>query len=92
MNIHKKDIKEIVNEKYSQIALQSKKENETSCCGAGDAARSITLSSVRIMRSSKGTIPMRTSALAAGSQHSLQRLEKVTPCLTSAPVLAMIAS
>ncbi len=35
MNIHKKDIKEIVNEKYSQIALQSKKENETSCCGAG---------------------------------------------------------
>ena len=35
MNIHKKDIKEIVKEKYSQIALQSKKENETSCCGAG---------------------------------------------------------
>jgi len=35
MNIHKKEIKEIVNEKYSQIALQSKKENETSCCGAG---------------------------------------------------------
>jgi arsenite methyltransferase len=35
MNIHKKDIKEIVKEKYSQIARQSKKENETSCCGAG---------------------------------------------------------
>jgi arsenite methyltransferase len=35
MNIHKKDIKEIVKEKYSQIAQQSKKENETSCCGAG---------------------------------------------------------
>ncbi len=35
MNIHKKDIKEIVKDKYSQIALQSKKENETSCCGAG---------------------------------------------------------
>jgi arsenite methyltransferase len=35
MNIHKKNIKEIVNEKYSQIALQSKKENETSCCGSG---------------------------------------------------------
>lgn len=35
MNIHKKDIKEIVNEKYSQIATQSKKENETSCCGSG---------------------------------------------------------
>ena len=35
MNIQKKDIKEIVNEKYSQIALQSKKENETSCCGSG---------------------------------------------------------
>jgi arsenite methyltransferase len=35
MNIHKKDIKEIVKEKYSQIALQSKKENETSCCGSG---------------------------------------------------------
>jgi len=36
MNIHKKDIKEIVKEKYSQIALQSKTENETSCCGSGD--------------------------------------------------------
>jgi ubiquinone/menaquinone biosynthesis C-methylase UbiE len=35
MNIHKKDIKEIVKEKYSQIAQQSKKENETSCCGVG---------------------------------------------------------
>ncbi len=35
MNIHKKDIKEIVKEKYRKIALQSKKENETSCCGAG---------------------------------------------------------
>ncbi|MEI8004569.1 MAG: arsenite methyltransferase [Bacteroidota bacterium] len=35
MNIQKKDIKEIVKEKYSQIATQSKKENETSCCGAG---------------------------------------------------------
>ena len=35
MNIHKKDIKEIVKEKYSQIAQQSKKENESSCCGSG---------------------------------------------------------
>ncbi len=34
MKIHKKDIKEIVKEKYGQIAHQSKKENETSCCGA----------------------------------------------------------
>jgi arsenite methyltransferase len=29
------ELKEIVREKYSQIALQSKEENETSCCGAG---------------------------------------------------------
>jgi ubiquinone/menaquinone biosynthesis C-methylase UbiE len=35
MNVHKKDIKEIVKEKYNRIALQSRKENETSCCGAG---------------------------------------------------------
>ena len=35
MNIQKKDIKEIVRDKYSQIARQSKKENETSCCGSG---------------------------------------------------------
>jgi arsenite methyltransferase len=35
MNIHKKEIREIVKEKYSQIANQSKKENETSCCGSG---------------------------------------------------------
>ncbi|MBE0647145.1 MAG: arsenite methyltransferase [Bacteroidales bacterium] len=35
MNIQKKEIKEIVKEKYSQIANQSKQENETSCCGSG---------------------------------------------------------
>lgn len=29
-----KDVKEIVKEKYSQIAQQSKSQNETSCCGA----------------------------------------------------------
>jgi len=29
-----KDIKQTVKEKYSQIAMQSKQENETSCCGA----------------------------------------------------------
>ncbi|MFC2102358.1 arsenite methyltransferase, partial [Bacteroidota bacterium] len=35
MNIKRKEIKEIVKEKYSQIASQSKQENETSCCGSG---------------------------------------------------------
>ncbi|MDP4280620.1 MAG: arsenite methyltransferase [Bacteroidota bacterium] len=35
MKIRKKDIKEIVKEKYSRIAQQTKKENETSCCGSG---------------------------------------------------------
>ena len=30
-----KEIKEIVKEKYAQIAMQSKKENESSCCGSG---------------------------------------------------------
>ena len=30
-----KDVKEIVKEKYGQIAQQSKSQNETSCCGAG---------------------------------------------------------
>ncbi|HXA01481.1 MAG TPA: arsenite methyltransferase [Cytophagaceae bacterium] len=29
------ELKEIVKEKYSEIALQSKEQNETSCCGAG---------------------------------------------------------
>lgn len=29
-----KDIKQTVKEKYSQIAMQSKQENESSCCGA----------------------------------------------------------
>ena len=29
-----KDVKEVVKEKYSQIAQQSKSQNETSCCGA----------------------------------------------------------
>ncbi len=35
MNIKQKEIKEIVKEKYSQIANQSKQQNETSCCGSG---------------------------------------------------------
>lgn len=30
-----KDLKEIVKEKYSEIANQSKEQNETSCCGSG---------------------------------------------------------
>jgi len=30
-----KDLKEIVKDKYSKIALQSKEENQTSCCGVG---------------------------------------------------------
>jgi SAM-dependent methyltransferase len=34
MNDPKRDIKEVVREKYSQIALQSRKENESSCCGS----------------------------------------------------------
>lgn len=29
------ELKQIVKDKYSEIALQSKEENETSCCGAG---------------------------------------------------------
>lgn len=35
MKNQEKEIKEIVKEKYSQIASQSKQENETSCCGSG---------------------------------------------------------
>lgn len=30
------ELKQIVKDKYSEIALQSKTENETSCCGAGE--------------------------------------------------------
>ena len=36
MKNQKKEIKDLVKEKYSQIANQSKEENETSCCGSGD--------------------------------------------------------
>ena len=36
-----KDIKEIVKEKYSEIAQQSKSQNETSCCGAGGCCSDI---------------------------------------------------
>ncbi len=37
----KKDLKEIVKEKYSQIANQSKSQNETSCCGATGCCSSV---------------------------------------------------
>jgi len=36
-----KDIKEIVKEKYSEIAQQSKSQNETSCCGSGGCCSDI---------------------------------------------------
>ena len=32
---NEQNIKELVKEKYSEIATQSKTQNETSCCGAG---------------------------------------------------------
>lgn len=41
MNIQKKEIKEIVKEKYSKIATQSKEQNETSCCGCGDSCNDV---------------------------------------------------
>jgi len=36
------DLKQIVKEKYSQIALQSKEQNETSCCGSGCCSADVT--------------------------------------------------
>lgn len=36
MNERLSGIKEVVRSKYNQIALQSKEQNETSCCGSGD--------------------------------------------------------
>jgi SAM-dependent methyltransferase len=36
------DLKQIVKEKYSQIALQSKERNETSCCGSGCCSADVT--------------------------------------------------
>jgi ubiquinone/menaquinone biosynthesis C-methylase UbiE len=36
-----KDIKRTVKEKYSQIAMQSKQENESSCCGATGCCSSV---------------------------------------------------
>ncbi len=35
MKKHNENLKELVKEEYSKIALQSKEQNETSCCGAG---------------------------------------------------------
>ena len=37
----KKDIKEIVKEKYGKIANQSKQQNETSCCGGTSCCEEI---------------------------------------------------
>ncbi len=36
------ELKQIVKEKYSQIALQSKEQNETSCCGSGCCTTDVT--------------------------------------------------
>jgi len=35
------DLKKVVKQKYSEIALQTKKQNETSCCGAGGSCSSV---------------------------------------------------
>lgn len=39
-NLNGNALKEIVREKYARIAEQSKEENETSCCGAGNSCGS----------------------------------------------------
>lgn len=36
------ELKQIVKEKYSQIALQSKEQNESSCCGSGCCSTDVT--------------------------------------------------
>src|ERR1700709_906440 len=35
------EIKELVQQKYSQVALQSKETNESSCCGSGGCSAEI---------------------------------------------------
>src|SRR5690606_33346771 len=40
-NLSAKDLKEMVKEKYTQIAVQSKEANESSCCGAGGSCGSV---------------------------------------------------
>src|ERR1051325_698331 len=35
------ELKEIVRQKYSQIALQDKKTNQASCCGAGECSTEV---------------------------------------------------
>ncbi len=35
------EIKELVRQKYSEIALQDKKTNESSCCGAGECSTEV---------------------------------------------------
>ena len=36
-----KDLKEIVKEKYTEIAHQSKQQNQSSCCGSGNCCSSV---------------------------------------------------
>ena len=40
----KKDIKEIVKEKYGQIAIQAEGQNKTSCCGTSKTVEYSTFS------------------------------------------------
>ena len=35
------ELKELVKQKYSEIALQDKKENRASCCGAGECSTEV---------------------------------------------------
>ncbi len=41
MEKKKINLKDIVKEKYSEIAMQNKKENETSCCGVGGSCSGV---------------------------------------------------
>ena len=57
------DVKEIVKQKYSEIALQDKETNQASCCGAGGCSTKV----YNIM----------TLAWAADCLHNSQKLKKV---------------
>jgi hypothetical protein len=64
-------LKDLVRQKYNEIALQEKSVNQASCCGSGSCSTEVYNIMSDDYTALEGYIPMRTSDLAAAFLHSL---------------------
>jgi arsenite methyltransferase len=69
-------IKDMVRQKYSEIALQDKQDNQSSCCGSGCCSTEVYNIMTDDYSTLEGYNPTPTSASAVASPPNSQRSKK----------------